>query len=254
MTSSIELAQYSGNQPHEKSSIVDSEHEAFSTHFESTSNQKTHSLVIPAYNEENRIRPFLEDISVNIPRDWEIIIVCDGKDKTAEIAKSFGGRFSVLEFKHKLGKVFSHVDDSNPVAIASRWVRGSNMIEKQPFLRLLLGRIYHYATFAILGIRQKDTQCGLKVYHKDTIQEVMKRLKITNLSIDTAILYHCKLLNYNVTEVPVTWRDIVGSKFSPFKTALVMFATLLGLRLTHSSRAKKIKQLLSVLHEMANDI
>lgn len=81
----------------------------------------------------------------------------------------------------------------------------------------------------------------------------MKRLRLTNLSIDTAILYHCKLLHYSITEVPVSWCDISGSKFRPFKTALVMFATLLGLRLIHSSKTKKLRELFSELHDVAKD-
>ena len=251
-----------------------------------SSHKKTCSLVIPAYNEEARITPFLEDISENLPKDWEIIIICDGVDRTADIARSFGGRFTVIEYDHKLGKggaimagfskakgdivgyvdadgamgssdilrVFDQVDQQNPVAIASRWVSGSKIIKRQLFLRIFLGRLYHYATFAVLGLKQKDTQCGLKAYNKEAIQEVMGRLKLTNLSIDTAILYHCKLLHFKVTEVPVTWSDIEGSKFRPVKTALVMFATLVGLRLAHSKKTKKLSELFSELQEMANDI
>ena len=240
------------------------------------------SLVIPAYNEESRIMPFLEDISKNLPEKWEIIVVCDGTDRTAEIALSFGDRFTVLEYGHKLGKggailegfyrakgdivgyvdadgalgssdiikVFSKVDEQNPVAIASRWVKGSNIIEKQTFLRIFLGRVYHYTTFAILGLRQKDTQCGLKAFHKIVNEEVVKRLKLTNLSIDTAFLYHCKLLSFRVAEVPVSWRDVEGSKVRPLKTALVMFATLIGIKMAHSRNAERTRSVISEMYEL----
>ena len=244
------------------------------------------SLVIPAYNEESRIMPFLEDISKNLPEKWEIIVVCDGTDRTAEIALSFGDRFTVLEYGHKLGKggailegfyrakgdivgyvdadgalgssdiikVFSKVDEQNPVAIASRWVRGSDIIERQTFFRIVLGRVYHYATFAILGLREKDTQCGLKAYRKDVIEKVMKRLTLKNLSIDTAILYHCKLLNFRVAEVPVRWCDVDGSKFRPFKTALVMFATLIGIKMAHSRNAERTRTGISEMYELLQNI
>ena len=244
------------------------------------------SLVIPAYNEESRIMPFLQDVSNNLPENWEIIVVCDGTDRTAEIARSFGDRFAVLEYNHRLGKggailegfarakgdivgyadadgaigssdiirVFSKVDVQNPVAIASRWVKGSNIIERQAFLRIVLGRVYHYATFAILGLREKDTQCGLKAFHKIVNEEVVKRLKLTNLSIDTAILYHCKLLNFRVGELPVTWRDVRGSKVRPFKTALVMFSCLIALRLVHSTKTNRFREVFSELHELSKGL
>ena len=250
-----------------------------------SSHKKTCSLVVPAYNEEARITPFLEDISENLPNDWEIIIICDGNDRTADIARSFGERFMVIEYDHKLGKggailegfskakgeivgyvdadgalgsydimrVFSKVSSQFPVAIASRYVWGSNIIEKQTFLRILLGRLYHYTTFAILGLRHKDTQCGLKAYTKDTINVIRSRMKLTNLSVDTAILYHCKLLNLRVVEVPVRWRNVGGSKFKPFKTAFLMFVTLVGLRMAHSKKAERLKKIFLELHEASKD-
>ena len=240
------------------------------------------SLVIPAYNEESRIMPFLEDISKNLPEKWEIIVVCDGTDRTAEIALSFGDRFTVLEYGHKLGKggailegfyrakgdivgyvdadgalgssdiikVFSKVDEQNPVAIASRWVRGSDIIERQTFFIIVLGRVYHYATFAILGLREKDTQCGLKAFLADRTDCIMRRVTLTNLSVDTAILYHCKLLELKVNEVPVSWRDMGGSKVRPFRTALVMFATLIGIKMAHSKNAERNRSVISEMNEL----
>ena len=244
------------------------------------------TLVIPAYNEESRIIPFLKDIYENLPNDWEVIIVCDGMDRTAEICRSFGVRFNVLEFKNKLGKggailegcsrakgsvvgyadadgallsdeiikVFGQVDEYNPVAIASRWVGGSEIIQRQPIIRVILGRFYHYATFAILGLKQKDTQCGLKAFRRDAFDAVLNGVTLKTLSFDTAILYHCKLMNFKVLEVPVRWRDVGDSKVRPFITAMMMFAALIGLRLVHSSKTKKLRQIFSVLQETLSDI
>ncbi len=248
--------------------------------------QKSFSLVIPAYNEEKRIEPFLKHLKLHIPETWEIIIVCDGTDNTADIVRSFGTRFRVLEFSHKLGKggaiikgievakgdvigyvdadgaiqandiikVFNCVTEDAPVAIGSRWVRGSKITTKQPISRIILGRLYHYTTFAILGIRHKDTQCGLKAYRKDAILRIMEKLTLTNLSIDTAILYHCKLLKYKVSEVPIKWKDFGGSKFHPVKSAIVMFITLLGLRLAHTTESRLVKQKLAEMQEFFNGI
>ena len=248
--------------------------------------QVAYSLVIPAYNEEKRIGSFLEDLNDRMPRDYEIIIVCDGSDRTADMARSYGDRFRVLQYKHKLGKggailegfknargsvigyadadgslgiseivnVFQSVKTSDSVAIASRWVSGSKIVVRQPVLRIILGRLYHYVTFFMLGVKQKDTQCGLKAFGKDAVHEVMKHLTLNNISTDTAMLYHCKLLNYSVVEIPVTWKDVTGSKIHPVKTSLVMFATLLGIRLAHKSKSRRMKAILKKMHRIVKSL
>ena len=59
------------------------------------------SIVIPAYNEQDRISSTIDAYSKFFP-DAEIIIIADGTDRTAEIAKTKG--LKVLEFNRRLGK------------------------------------------------------------------------------------------------------------------------------------------------------
>lgn len=236
----------------------------------------SYSLVVPAYNEEKRILPFMKQLSTMLPSNWEVIIVCDGTDKTAKIAREADYKFKVMEFEHRLGKggailegfkaangdvvgyadadgaisvhevkkVFSHISGDCDVAVGSRWVKNSNVIVRQPLLRVILGRLYHYAAFAILGIPTKDTQCGVKAFKKSTLQKVLPHLTLKNLSFDTAILYHCKKLGSRIAEVPITWNDVDGSKVRPLKTAMVMFSSLVGIRLAHSNKHRKLSGLL----------
>src|SRR5512138_964511 len=129
-----------------------------------------YSLVIPAYNEENRIRPLFDGIR---SFDGELIVVCDGTDRTAgvveEIARSRTDlSIRCLSFPHRLGKgggviaglgaaraplvgffdadgsttigemmrLFSCLGTSDGV-IGSRWVDGSTLTVRQGFLRRL---------------------------------------------------------------------------------------------------------------------
>ena len=243
-----------------------------------------YSLIVPAYNEEKRIRPFLEHLREIISNDWEVIIVCDGTDNTASIARKFGSIFQVLEFGRRLGKggavlegfrhangdiigyvdadgalsvdeirrIFGMVGPLQPVVIASRWINGSKIEIKQSLTRLVMGRLYHYATFAILGIKQKDIQCGLKAFNRNALFNIMGRLQLSNMSLDTAILYHCKLLGYPISEAPVHWKDVKGSKFTPIKTAMAMFFTLVGLRLAHSTKSMRFRKALLEIHDFFN--
>lgn len=245
-----------------------------------------YSLIIPAYNEANRIVPLLTKLK-EIHSDFrEIIIVCDGNDETAQIARSLLPTSTVLEYDHRLGKggavlegfrqadgdvvgyvdadgaidpseilkVFRCVNDYTPVAIGSRWLKTSYIITRQPILRVILGRIYHYVAFAILGLVQKDIQCGLKAYKRETLNVIMQRLTLRNLSVDTAILYHCKLLGTRVAETPISWKDVNGSKFHPIETSLLMFGTLIGLRLAHSKHAGKIRETLKEGNEIVSSL
>ena len=62
------------------------------------------SVVIPAYNEEDRIEQTLIDYSKGLATKgpYEIIVVCDGsRDRTAEIAARYA---RVLQFPQRLGK------------------------------------------------------------------------------------------------------------------------------------------------------
>ena len=186
MTSATEFAPYSDYKLHE-SSIVEIDHDALSPYKGLIGSANVYSLVIPAYNEEKRIRPFLEHLKSELPEGWEVIVVCDGTDNTANIVRSIDNRFKVIEFEHRLGKggaikaglnvahgdilgyadadgaisfgevlkVFGAVNEDTQVAVGSRWVRGSRLERKQPLMRVILGRLYHYVSFALLRLTIK---------------------------------------------------------------------------------------------------
>ena len=231
------------------------------------------SLIVPAYNEEIRIKPFLESIKTKLPLDWEVIIVCDGTDKTADIARKIDDRFRVLSYGKRLGKggaikkgfhaatgeiigyvdadgaipwesihrVFETVLKGDMAAVGSRWMKDSKLLVEQSLLRVLLGRIYHYFTVLFLRVYIKDTQCGVKFFKKEVVSKIIKCVTINNLSFDTAFLYHAEKAGYNVKEIPIVWKDVDGSKISPFKTSFIMLITLMGIRLASSKIPNKNK-------------
>ena len=48
------------------------------------------SIIIPAYNEENRIGQTIKDLEANIPFIAEILVIFDGSDHTPEVAMRSG--------------------------------------------------------------------------------------------------------------------------------------------------------------------
>ena len=281
MTSATEFAPYSDYKLHE-SSMVEIDHDALSPYKRLIGSAYVYSLVIPAYNEEKRIRPFLEHLKSELPEGWEVIVVCDGTDNTANIVRSIDSRFKVIEFEHRLGKggaikaglnvahgnilgyvdadgaisfsevlkVFGAVNEEAQVAVGSRWVRGSKMETKQPLMRVILGRLYHYLSFALLGLTIKDTQCGVKAFKAEIVKGELNGVTLRNLSFDTALLYHCQKSGAKIAEIPIVWSDVKGSKVSPLKTAAIMFLSLLGLKLAHSRSSVKLLDVIQSVREM----
>ena len=218
-------------------------------------------------------------MKTKIPSNWEVIIVCDGTDKTAEITRKIDDRFRVLSYSKRLGKggatkkgflaatgeiigyvdadgaipwesiqkVFETVIKGEKVAVGSRWMKDSKVLVRQPITRVILGRLYHYFTILFLRVDIKDAQCGLKVYKREVVNKVLKNITISNMSFDTAFLYHAQKAGYRVAEIPITWKDMDGSKISPVKTSFIMFITLIGIRIAHSRFSKKIENLLNII-------
>ncbi len=226
------------------------------------------SIVIPAYNEEARITPFLESLLEISPPATELIVVSDGNDRTSDIVKSFGESIKLLHFDSRLGKggailegfraakgeVIGFVDADgsipanevfrlasmvtldNACVVGSRWCKDSKIIYPEPILNAIAGRFFHYLTFLILGIKAKDTQCGLKFFHKNILQVIAKRITVKSRMIDVALLYHTKLLKKKINEVGIIWAHKDGTRLPIMKSIPLMFATLIGLKVIHSSK------------------
>ena len=216
-----------------------------------------YSIVIPAYNEEKRISPFLKSILEEAPSSTEIIVVCDGNDGTADVVRTFGNRVKLVTFFQRQGKggaiiegfkiargevigfvdadgaipayeVFrlaSLTDKDHPCVIGSRWVKGSVIEYPEPVMRVIAGRVFHYMTFMVLGLIYKDTQCGVKFFHKNLLKVLVKRVQVKSWMIDVALIYHTRLLNIPITEVGIRWSHQDHSRLPVFRAPFMMFAT-----------------------------
>jgi len=229
----------------------------------------THSIVIPAYNEEIRIEATLDRVLAYVyAQKWnaEILVVNDGsKDATREIVlryaaahpilqlvdnpgnrgKGFSVRNGVLHSKGEL-IVFTDADLASPieesekllaalnagadVAIGSRWLDSSLQTRKQPFYRRVLGRIFNLALRVILGMNFRDTQCGFKAFKRAAAQAVFPLQIIERWGFDPEIVFLAQRLGFRVEEVAVRWAHQENTKISPIKDGLRMFTELLTIR------------------------
>ena len=227
------------------------------------------SLIIPAYNEAERLGAALAQIlAYAADRKWdsEVLVVNDGsRDSTAQIARSFaqhnptvrllenpGNRGKGYAVRHGMSAatgdllLFTDADLSSPiaeseklfaaiaagadVAIGSRWLNSALQTHRQPRHRQFLGRAFNLALRLFLGLKEKDTQCGFKAFNRRAASTIFPRQRIERWGFDPEILFLAHRFKLVVAEVPVEWGHDHRSTIHPFRDGLRMFAELLAIR------------------------
>lgn len=229
----------------------------------------TYSIVLPAYNESERIAATIEKIfAFAAQKSWptEIIVVNDGStDDTAEVVRRCAARcpgVRLLQNPGNRGKgysvrngmlqaqgeilLFSDADLSSPieeaeklfaaiaggadVAIGSRWLKTELQTRRQPLHRQLYGRIFNLALRLILGLQFKDTQCGFKAFTRHAAHALFPLQRIERWGFDPELLYLAKRLHMRVEEVPVAWAHREGTRINPLRDGIRMFGEILNIR------------------------
>lgn len=230
------------------------------------------SIIIPAYNEEQRLRPALQDyLQFFLPRygtDVEILIVVNGStDRTEHVAREVANgdpRIRVIVEPTRVGKGgavrlgfeaargdligFVDADGSTPPAafqdlvehigdagaiIASRWHRDSK-ITPQPLSRRIASRIFNWWVRLMFKLPITDTQCGAKVFTAPAIRAVLPHLDMTQWAFDVDLLFHLRRAGFHIREIATIWNDKAGSRLHVFTASTEMFAALIRLRLLYS--------------------
>jgi len=233
------------------------------------------SVVIPAYNEVERLGDSLERIIAWLrdqPWRWEIVVVDDGSsDATAELArnvlqdvqmptqvlvneqnrgKGYSVRRGMMQSNGRLA-LFSDADLSTPIehaadlraaieggadiAIGSRQTVGSDIEVHQPFLRETAGRMFSAVQRAILGTGIRDTQCGFKMFTREAVETVFPHQKLERWAFDAELVFIAQRLGLTVVEVPVRWRNSPATKVNAIRDGLQMVADLWQIRRLHSN-------------------
>jgi dolichyl-phosphate beta-glucosyltransferase len=229
----------------------------------------TYSIVLPAYNESERIGATLEKISAHAAqRGWdaEIIVVNDGSnDRTAAIVQDLAGRWPCVRLIENPGnrgkgfsvrngmlhaqgnlllfsdadlsspiaeadKLFAAIADGADIAIGSRWLNTELQTRRQPIYRQLFGRIFNLALRLGLGLRFADTQCGFKAFNRRAAEMLFPRQQIERWGFDPELLYLARRFHLTVREVPVEWAHREGTRLNPLLDGLHMFVEIFRIR------------------------
>lgn len=228
------------------------------------------SIIIPAYNEEHRIKKTLLRVDYFLRRsaiDAEVIVVDDGSsDRTAEIVQGFSQNKPYLRLMQNVtnrGKgysvrrgvaeargeyvLFADADNSTPiqevkkllpylisgkidVAIGSRSMKGSRVRVRQPWPRSMMGKIFNKLVKLFLYRDFVDTQCGFKCFTHRAACDIFSVQRFDRFSFDIEVLAIAKLKCYRIKEVPIVWVNSLKSRVSPFKDAFRMFCDIFRLK------------------------
>lgn len=240
-------------------------------------------LLIPAYNEERRIEPVLRDYALyfqrHYPGKFQLFVVLNGcKDDTIGVVRRVAREFpaiSALEFTEAIGKGgalieglrlapladligYVDADGATPPAafhdlvkriseadcvIGSRWLPGAVLHIEQSSKRQFASRVFHFIVQSFFWMNIRDTQCGAKVMKRGAVEKIHSSLRIADMAFDINLLYSLKRAGYRILEVPTEWTDKTGSKVNLFRTSLVMFLSVVRIRLIYSPFYKWLRPL-----------
>ena len=227
------------------------------------------SIVIPCYNEQDRLPATVDSIKGYMAgrgTDYELILSDDGSsDGTAEViaaamkasprvrgvrlvanrgkgralaegvAVSTGDRVLLTDADlstpiEELAKLEATVDAGAGVAIASRSIKGSQIVISQPIYRVLMGKTFNLIVQALLLPGLWDTQCGFKLFRGDLARSVFADLKTDGFGYDPEALFLAKRRGEKIAEVPVVWRHSAPTKVAPIRHSLDMFRDVVRTR------------------------
>lgn len=227
------------------------------------------SLVIPAYNEAERLGQTVPEIrdaldGLAVPGGVEVVVVDDGsRDGTADRARELleGMNARVISYEPNRGKgravkvgmleargairLLSDADLSTPLAeiprflaahrrgysavIGSRKRPGARVEIHQPLLRETMGKLFTFLSNVLVVSGVSDFTCGFKSFTARAAREVFTRLVLEDWSYDTEVIWRVRRQGLSLKEVPVRWRDDPRSRVSPMSDSVRSFQGILKL-------------------------
>jgi dolichyl-phosphate beta-glucosyltransferase len=226
------------------------------------------SLVIPAYNEEERLPktlPIAIDFLESQDYAYEILVVDNNSsDRTSEVARKIAAGRSHIHVLHEptqgkgaavrtgmlaasgdyifmadadfsmpvqeVNKFLPPVLSGYDVAIGSREAPGA-IRYNEPEYRHLMGRIFNFyvKVLAIPGF--EDTQCGFKCFRREVAWDILPYQTIDGWAFDVELLFIALRRGYQIEEVPVQWYYGESSRVSPVRDSINMIREVLRIRI-----------------------
>ncbi|MFH1787597.1 MAG: glycosyltransferase [archaeon] len=223
------------------------------------------SVVIPAYNEEKRILPTLQNyyelLKKEFGKNFEIIVVPNNcSDNTLGIVQNFSKQNTQtksINFQYYIGKGgavmrgfqiskgnfigFTDADNSTDPenflklyknkkdfdgVIASRRLKGAVIYPPRKIHQDLSSYFFNKEVNLLFNLKFKDTQCGAKLFNKKAAELLTRNYSEIGWIFDVDLLNICKKNNFRILECPIQWSDSEGSHLSTYKGFLAALELL----------------------------
>ena len=224
------------------------------------------SVVLPAYNEAERIEQSLTEMTALLGshmarEEFELLVVDDcSSDNTSEVAKQAGAR--VIRHEVNQGKggavrtgmkaasgravVFTdsdlayppelvydfltQIEDGWDMVVGSRRHPDSEAEVETSFLRKVGGWGVNKLTHVVLLGQFRDTQCGIKGFRSDVAASMARRLQTLGFGFDVELFIMAELDKLSMIERPVTVNNREGSNVSLISDTLKFAEDLVKIR------------------------
>jgi dolichyl-phosphate beta-glucosyltransferase len=224
------------------------------------------SVVIPAYNEANRIGPTLRAAGEWLSRQpfaSEVVVVDNrSSDATPDVVRQWAQTFPFIRLIHEqrggkgyavqagmlaaVGQIRLFMDADNSttvdhfekmrpaleggcdVVIGSLAVPGAVVVQGggEPIWRVVLGKLGNLWIQLFAVPGIWDTQRGFKVFTAKAAEEIFPRLTIFGWGFDVEVLAVGRTRGYKIAEVPITWNNGPDSRVNVWAYPKTLLDTL----------------------------
>ncbi len=217
------------------------------------------SVIIPAYNEENRINRTLDVLCRFMEQafsDYEILVVDDGSsDQTYPLVCQHPGKnIRPLTYSPNRGKggavkfgvknargdiiIFTDADLPYPPENIEKAVRmfeqnsydlilgnreSADNGKKYPWYRTLMSHGFSFVVDLILNLHVPDTQCGFKCFRREAAEKIFEKSTLPGWGFDVELIFLAKKMGFHIGRLPVElFHENSGSKIRIVHDTLTM--------------------------------
>ena len=235
------------------------------------------SVVIPAYNEAQRLPAYLREVVAYFDgrgEPYEVIVVDDGSaDETAArvlearaihpavtlqgLAENRGKGFAVragMRAARGSVRLMADADGATPiaevkrletaieagadVAVGSRALPDPSVRREVQIHRKVSGEIFNFFARRMGVGDVTDTQCGFKLFRGAVAETLFRELETEGFGFDVELLMLARRRGCRVVEVAINWADQPGSKVDVLRDGPRMLAQIVRARLRLARRGR----------------
>ncbi|OGC46136.1 hypothetical protein A2V49_00245 [candidate division WWE3 bacterium RBG_19FT_COMBO_34_6] len=131
----------------------------------------------------------------------------------------------------ELSKFVPFIQDNTDVIVGTRKNGHSTVINHQPKIRELMGKVYTFLSQLILNVWITDFTCGFKAFSRLAKDEIFSRSTINRWGYDSEILFLAKRLGFLIVEKAVIWSDDRNTRVKLTSAVFTSFIELIKIRI-----------------------